>query len=398
MLEVSLLIGLVAVGIASLVLWGAGWISGVVKSRGRKLNSERLPSISVLKPVKGATPGLRENLEAIAGQDHPHFEMIICAEDPDDPALRIAREVRRSFPSVPMRVLASPPPFGLNPKVRSLAFMERIARHDLVLVSDSDVRPGTGYLTDLAHQSAAERADFVHSPLVGVGEDSLGAAAESAQFGLWVTQSMAAARAVNHVCVVGKSMMYSKAAFARLGGWRRFRDNLSDDYLVGRAFQEGGLHVALSPYPVPVYTAKRSNGDFIKRHVRWGQLRRSSNAVAYALEPLQNTTLCLGLVVLAGLLTNERQGVTIAGIAFCAWLVRVGMDLYFLRLMRGHALAAHHALAVPLRDVLALVAWGIGAVKTTVDWQGNVMQLRSGATLVPLARQGDVRQPRAGLA
>jgi ceramide glucosyltransferase len=398
MLEVSLLIGLVAVACVSLALWGAGWISGVVVSRKHRRRAAALPPITVLKPVKGETPGLRQNLEAIVRQDHPAFEVIVCAEDPADPALRVAHDVKRRFPHVRMRVLNAPPPFGMNPKVRSLAFMERFARHDRILVSDVDTRPAPHYLRTLAAQAASENSDFVHSLLVGVGEDSVSAAAESAQFGLWVTQSMAAARMAKHVCVVGKSMLYRREAFAELGGWRRFRDSLSDDYLVGRAFQEHGLRVSLSTYAVPVYTAKRTCADFMKRHIRWGQLRKSSNRLAYACEPLQNTTLCLGVVAVGGGLMGSVEGAWLAAFASSAWLFRFIMDWFFLSMLRGHALSLRHAAALPLRDALSFAAWAMATARTTVDWQGNLMRLRQGAVLEPLDQHARYRDPKPELA
>jgi cellulose synthase/poly-beta-1,6-N-acetylglucosamine synthase-like glycosyltransferase len=44
-------------------------------ARGRQV----LPPATVIVPVKGADPGLRENLAALAAQDYPDYELIVVA-------------------------------------------------------------------------------------------------------------------------------------------------------------------------------------------------------------------------------------------------------------------------------------------------------------------------------
>src|ERR1700722_12802007 len=56
------------------------------------------PPVSLLKPLHGAEPGLREYLETFFRQDYPEYEILFCARQEDDPGLAIAREVAAKYP------------------------------------------------------------------------------------------------------------------------------------------------------------------------------------------------------------------------------------------------------------------------------------------------------------
>ncbi len=101
----------------SLVVWAAGQVSAHIKLRRRRAPARHLPAISILKPMKGASEELRVSLEALVRQNYPRFEILCCAEDPCDPALKVARSVQALHPEVSIRILSAPPHIGLNPKV-----------------------------------------------------------------------------------------------------------------------------------------------------------------------------------------------------------------------------------------------------------------------------------------
>ncbi|MGD2071561.1 MAG: glycosyltransferase, partial [Gemmatimonadota bacterium] len=147
-----------------------------------------VPAISVLKPLKGVTPELYDNLAAFARQRYPRFELVLGTTDPDDPAVKVAERLARDFPRVPIRLVARAPrgaaARGFNPKVVNLAQIEAGARHDLVLVSDADVRPDPHYLRRLAAALRPIDGDprpvgLVTNGLIPDGEAGVGAALET---------------------------------------------------------------------------------------------------------------------------------------------------------------------------------------------------------------------------
>jgi ceramide glucosyltransferase len=379
-----LVIAFAVLATCSLLVWAAGHLSAQIKSRRKRAPAQHLPPISILKPMKGASDELRISLEALATQDYPHFEILCCAADPDDPALKIAQSVKALHPETPITIISAPPAFGLNPKVRSLVHMQALGAHDWTLVSDADTAPGADYLRGLAAEVSHKNADFVHNLLVGVGEQGSSAALETLQMNLWVAPGVATADLfAAHACVVGKSMLFRRHQFEALGGWHRYKDLLSDDYLVGQDFQRAGLKVALSPYRVRVATSGRSLKDFWKRHIRWAQIRRSLTPGPFFLEPLLVTPLWIAALVLAASWGDATLTLSLAAFATTAVLGRYALDALLIRKLRGSWLKARHWYLMPLRDALVLGAWGYSLCRNTVDWQGNVMRIKRGSRVVP---------------
>src|SRR5450631_3733422 len=108
------------------------------------------PPVSILKPLRGVDDGLAENLESFARLQYPLYEILLGAEDPADPALPVARAFQARHPELPISVRVCDAPFGRNPKVNVLVALARHARHQVLLVSDSNIRVSPRFLADTA--------------------------------------------------------------------------------------------------------------------------------------------------------------------------------------------------------------------------------------------------------
>lgn len=332
--------------------------------------------VSVLKPLCGVDDGLEENLARFAELDHRDYEVLLGVEGWDDPAVAYARAAVERWPHRFRLVVQEGAP-GLNPKINQLLTLTRHARYELLVVSDSNVRVGQGYLGELAALLVDPDVGLVTNPVAGGGARTLGAACDALHLCSGVGMGQVAAKRVSgRDLVVGKSMALRRADLEAMGGWRALQDVLAEDYLAGRLVAERlGKRVAVARTPVQNHSVRRSLGSFVRRYQRWSIMQRFAvGPWVYASMLLLNPTVLAG----AALLAAPGRG-TCALLAASA-LGRIAVDLAACRLL-GTRLSGWFALAAPLKELLVGWAWCRGLVCDEVDWRGKKLKVRPGTRL-----------------
>jgi ceramide glucosyltransferase len=333
--------------------------------------------ISVLKPLCGADDDLERNLETFARLDHPRYEVLLGLRDLRDPACPLAYAAAARWPGVFRVVLQGGEP-GLNPKVNQLVTLARAARHDVLVVSDSNVRVAAGYLLEIAAHLRDERVGLVTHPVVGVGERSLGAALENLHLAGSVAPGVVAAkRLAGRDVVVGKSMAFRRRDLEALGGFESAKDVLAEDYVLGvRVSRELGKRVAIGETPVENVNQRRTVSAFLARYDRWCVMQRKIvGSPVYASQALLNPV-ALGV---AAALADPGPASAALLASICA--AKAALDGASARALRPGGFRPWQLALVPAKDLLFAWSFLRGFFRSTVEWRGHRLRVLAGSRL-----------------
>jgi ceramide glucosyltransferase len=336
------------------------------------------PGISILKPLCGKDDDLWGNLENFATLDYPGYEVILGVRDRDDPAFPIAEQAVATWPGRFQLHLQRGTP-GYNPKVNQLVTLEEAARHDILVVSDSNTRVPPGYLKEMAAAFEDPAVMCFTSPVVGVGEQTLGSLLDNVHLASCVGAGMVAAPAASgKYLVVGKSMALRRSALQELGGFRAFANILAEDYVIGVKLMQrkAGIYVA----HLPVLNLSRNKGvkEFLARYVRWSVIHRTAiSPITYLGQSLLNP------MPLAAIGLSLQPSVPGAVMFATVLLLKSFIDVACTKLLRTEPVGLWALASVPVKDVLLFGAWVNGLFSRRVNWRGNRLRVTTGSVLLP---------------
>lgn len=351
----------------------------LLRSRRKAPASPRsTPGISILKPLCGTDDDLWGNLENFAQLDYPEYEVVLGVRDSSDPAWPLAEKAVATWPGKFKLHLQRGTP-GLNPKVNQLVTLEDAARHDILVVSDSNTRVPTGYLLEMAAAFDDPAVACVTHPVVGVGERTLGSLLDNVHLAACVGAGMVAAPAASgKYLVVGKSMALRRGVLQELGGFRAFVNILAEDYVIGVKLMQRKARIVVAQLPVLNLSRDKGVRDFLARYVRWSVIHRTAiSAGTYLAQALLNP---MPLALLGLLLHPSVPG----AVVFAAVLLLKGVvDVSCTRLLREEPLGLRALASVPLKDLLLFGAWVNGLFSRKVNWRGNRLRVTTGSVLLP---------------
>jgi ceramide glucosyltransferase len=336
------------------------------------------PPVTVLKPLKGPGFDLAANLETFCRQDYPAYQIVFGVEDPSDPAVEVVRSLQRRFPACDI-TLSVGLEDGANRKVASLVHMMRAARHEILVLSDADIRVRPDYLRTLV----APLAD----PAVGLttclyrGRATLGmpSIVESLFINTdFLPMVMMAQWVQRFRYAYGASMAFRRSALDEIGGFDALRDHLADDYQLGNRLYTAGWRLLLLPYVVETVLDARSLSDVWRHQLRWARTYRVCQPFNWFITLIIHTMLwgVLALLVTGG-----------APIGWLALALAVATRVGSLRVILGwlgDLDTPRHLWLVPLKDLGYSAVWTASWLGRDVDWSGRRLRVLPDGRIVPL--------------
>jgi ceramide glucosyltransferase len=375
------------------------------------------PGVSVLKSLKGLDPGMLDAFRSHCRQNYAgEFELLFGVSSLDDPAVAAVEQLKAEFPERAIRLIACPERLGTNGKVSTLVQLEAHARHEFLLINDSDITVTPRYLERVmgcfaptpqasgakAHDSIAE-VTYGLKPVPFTGT-SVSAGSEARSLGskqvglvtalyrgrshgtlgsrleaLGIATDFMAGVLLSKLIEgglhygLGSTLAVRREALTKAGGLRALVDHLADDYEMGARVAKAGYRVAVCGEVVETGIPAYRWRDFIDHQLRWARTVRDARPGGY-----------LGLMVTYGfgwsLLNLVASGLSPVSL----WLLGLS---FFLRLAQAMAVGAevlgdHQVLPslwlLPLRDVVAMGVWVAGFAGNTIVWRGERVVLKDG--------------------
>lgn len=325
--------------------------------------------LSVLKPLAGVEEGLAENLRSFFTQDYPDFELLFAVRQPSDSAVPVVRQLQSEYPHVPAHLLfVGEPPYP-NAKVFSLDRMLAQARHDVLVMSDSDIRVTPTFLQTMANEFADPSLGVSTCPYRAVPGASFWSVLEAVMMNTEFLSGVLVARMLEGMkFALGPTITARREVLDRIGGFDGLKDFLAEDFVLGQRAAEAGYGVILSSYVIEHHIGGAPFLPNARHRLRWNRSTRRSRPAGYVGQLFTNP------LPLALLLVAVRPGwyplllLTIAVRALVARTVAEGILRDPLCRQRWYLL--------PVADIASFAFYLAGFFGNTILWRGRRYYLR----------------------
>jgi len=330
------------------------------------------PPVSVLKPLCGAEPLLEENLRSFCTQDYPEYEVVFGVRTSDDPAVHVVDRLAAEGYRCRLELVVDGRMFGPNAKVDNLANMYERAKHDVLVVADSDMQVGPGWLSSVVAPLADPEVGLVTCLYRARPVGGLYAALGAMYVNEWfVPAVLVAAQFSRGPFGFGSTLALRRASLRAVGGFKNLSEYVADDYVLAARIVEHGQRIVLSRTIVDMIVSEPRFGSLFAHELRWARVVRSVRPLGWTLSGLTHTiplAAAYSIVSAFSPVSTVMLGLALA--------LRIGVHAL---VPSSLGLPSRRApWLIPLRDALSLVVWATSFFGSTVEWRGHRMSVAHG--------------------
>ncbi len=326
------------------------------------------PPVTLLKPLHGEEPELYENLRSFVCQRYPVLQIVFGVHHAGDPAVAVVRRLQEEFPEHDLELVIDERTLGANRKVGNLHNMLSSARHDILVLSDADVRVAPDYLRDVVAPLADPAVGVVTCLYRGVPDRGIGSRLLAQHINEGFAPSVLVAQWLgpNTFCG-GATLALRRATLDAIGGFAALADHLADDYLLGARVRALGLRTVLSHPLVDTRVHEDSLASCYRHALRWSRTIRTVQPLGHAFSFL---TYPLPLALLAAPLGG--LGLATLGLAL---ILRIALHLAAQRAWGGATRTGDWTFLAA--DFLGLAIWLHALLGRRVHWRQEHFSVRA---------------------
>ena len=330
---------------------------------------DRPPPVSILKPLCGSESGLYEHLRSFVSQNHPDFQVIFGVRDHNDPACLVVARLQAEFPLASIDLIVNPQLHGSNYKVSNLINMLPAARHDILLMADSDGSVGPDYLTQVCAPLVDAKVGLVTCAYRGTPTNSIWSRLGAMYVNEWYMPSVLMSSLLGFEGYVsGQTVCLRRATLQQIGGLAIVANDLADDYRIGELIRHLRLNIVLSSYLVSGEHDEPRLESLMSHEVRWMSTIRVLRPRSFRWMFL---TFSLPLAAM-GLALSASDGWNWPMATILFWVtVAARLILHVASRVQGRLAPFADLWLIPLRDLLLCVVWCRSVLTSRVRWRGG---------------------------
>ena len=332
-------------------------------------------AVSILKPLRGTDPEMYESFRSHCLQDHPEYEIIFGVSDANDPAIQLVQQLKAEFPQRPIRLMVCSESLGSNTKVSNLTQMARQARHEYIIVNDSDIRVEPDYLRRVLAPLTDPKVGLVTCLYRGIANATLGSRLESLGISTDFAAGVLVAQTVENGIRfgLGSTLAFRRRDLQAIGGFEALVDYLADDYQIGSRIAALGLKVDLSDVVVDTFLPRYTLRGFFDHQLRWARTVRDSRFWGYV-----GLGLTFGLPWALLALIFSRGAAWAWALLACTAVMRFAVAIVFGKYVLKDRQAMRSPALIPVRDLVAMLVWIVSFAGHRIVWRGDHFSLENG--------------------
>ena len=338
------------------------------------------PPVSILKPVHGVDFASYENYASFCNQAYPEYEILFAVNAESDPAIVVVQRLIADYPQRHISLLIGAEYLGANKKVNNLARLTREAKHEILALSDGDVRVGPKYLRNVVAPLRDSNVGAVTSFYRGIAQKNLYAELEAVgASSAFFAGVLMAVWTEGVKFALGASIATTKTWMQKIGGFEAIAAFLADDYEIGHRIAQSGGRVVLSHETVATMYPAQTLRGFWQHQLRWARTVRLCRPASYAALLF---TQALPWVMAAALVAPAPW---IAASYLLMYLVlRLAMAYLVGVSVVGDEVLRRQLWLVPLWDAIHFAVWTASFASNHVVW-GNIEYVVDRGQMKPVA-------------
>jgi ceramide glucosyltransferase len=339
--------------------------------------------VTILKPVKGMDAGSYDNFASFCRQEYTGpLQMLFAAASADDAVIPVIRRLITAFPEHDISLVLNPAIHGPNYKVSNLINAFPRARHDIIIICDSDIRVPPDYLRSVTSHFVDPQVGLVTSFYRTSSVHNIATALEATGFTAEMIPNVLVALQLEGLSfALGASMAVRRDALASIGGFEVLADYLADDYQLGNKVHRAGWGIALDGCFVESMIKAEGLLTVVSRQLRWARTMRVSRPGGFLASgiTLPFPAACMALLIAPSLQTG------LSAVALL-YTVRLAVSTLFSRRFVRDGLLPRWLWLIPLRDLLAFSTWALSFLGNRVEWRGSCFKLTPGGKIVEITK------------